>query len=170
MIASSSKGAASLPSLVLGHFVESVDRYEAFKSAFCKDLLSHTRRKYADSHVTIVAVFTQKSVSYFPASNLHVSTLVLQSGRSSEVTLATAMVGGGIGVGYLACRMISYARKGREGQKDPEDFPMFDMADIARRAVPRKKSFLYTRSGDKGTSQVCQNRQSQASVLHERGM
>lgn len=31
---------------------------------------------------------------------------------------------------------------------------MIDMAKVARRAVPRKKSFLYTRSGDKGTSQV----------------
>ncbi|CAM9177506.1 unnamed protein product, partial [Ascophyllum nodosum] len=28
------------------------------------------------------------------------------------------------------------------------------MAEVARRAVPRKKSFLYTRSGDKGTSQT----------------
>lgn len=31
---------------------------------------------------------------------------------------------------------------------------MIDMAEVARRAVPKKKSFLYTRNGDKGTSQV----------------
>lgn len=41
-----------------------------------------------------------------------------------------------------------------EGEDKNEKHPMLDMADIARRAVPRKKSFLYTRAGDKGTSQV----------------
>lgn len=38
-----------------------------------------------------------------------------------------------------------------------KEFPMLDMTEIARRAVPREKSFLYTRRGDKGTSQVWTN-------------
>ena len=50
----------------------------------------------------------------------------------------------------MACRLLSQARSG--GEK--KEHPMLDMADIARGAVPRKKSFLYTRRGDKGTSQV----------------
>ncbi|CAB1121544.1 unnamed protein product [Ectocarpus sp. CCAP 1310/34] len=40
------------------------------------------------------------------------------------------------------------------GGEGGDERPMLDMAEIARRAVPRKKSFLYTRSGDKGTSQL----------------
>lgn len=70
--------------------------------------------------------------------------------RPSEMTLATALVGGGIGIGFVACRLFSQARSGG----DKKEHPMLDMADIARRAVPRKKSFLYTRTGDKGTSQL----------------
>ena len=77
----------------------------------------------------------------------------------------TAIVGGGIGVWYVTVLLFrqSWALlttgkaeagggEGRSGKK--KEFPMLDMAEVARRAVPRKKSFLYTRSGDKGTSQV----------------
>lgn len=76
--------------------------------------------------------------------------------RSNDMTLATAMVGGGVGIGYIAFRLFSQGRGGGRtpGEGQREDYPMLDMADIARRAVPRKKSFLYTRRGDKGTSQV----------------
>lgn len=70
------------------------------------------------------------------------------------------MVGGGVGIGYIAFRLFSQRSGGGRtpGGGQREDFPMLDMADIARRAVQRKKSFLYTRRGDKGTSQVKQKR------------
>lgn len=81
--------------------------------------------------------------------------------RSSEMTLLSAAMGGGIGLGYLAYHLLSTARAGRRssssssnGSAAKEGYPMLDMAEIARRAVARKKSFLYTRSGDSGTSQV----------------
>lgn len=60
-----------------------------------------------------------------------------------------------MGIGYLALLAILQARSAREDEEDGgEDFPMLLIADIARRTVRRKKSYLYTRSGDKGTSQV----------------
>ena len=78
----------------------------------------------------------------------------------------TAIVGGCIGAWYVTVLLFRQSRallttgkkaeagkgEGRSGKK--KEFPMLDMAEVARRAVPRKKSFLYTRSGDKGTSQV----------------
>ena len=77
----------------------------------------------------------------------------------------TAIVGGGIGAGYVAVRLFRQSRAllttgkaeaggGEGGNGKKKEFPMLDMAEVARRVVPRKKSFLYTRSGDKGTSQV----------------
>ena len=81
----------------------------------------------------------------------------------------TAIVGGGIGAGYVAVRLFRQSRAllttgkaeaggGEGGNGKKKEFPMLDMAEVARRAVPRKKSFLYTRSGDKGTSQVKNSR------------
>lgn len=60
--------------------------------------------------------------------------------------------------------MGSSSKGGQEKSKEEQrmngkktEFPMLDLAEIARRAVPREKSFLYTRRGDKGTSQVWTN-------------
>lgn len=81
-----------------------------------------------------------------------------------NVSLATALVGGSVGLGYMAFRLASQAQRrsltgangrgGGGGREGGDERPMLDMAEIALRAVPRKKSFLYTRTGDKGTSQV----------------
>lgn len=70
-----------------------------------------------------------------------------------------------MGLGYVACRLFWQSQTqrwgtsgsgagGKPGTGGGKEYPMIDMADVARRAVPRKKSFLYTRNGDKGTSQV----------------
>lgn len=79
-----------------------------------------------------------------------------------EISLATAAVGATVGVGYVAVRLLSSmgggkskSIKGGGGEgADAVHLPMFNMEEIAKRAVERKKSFLYTRSGDSGTSQV----------------
>ncbi|CAN0127342.1 unnamed protein product [Ectocarpus sp. 6 AP-2014] len=82
-----------------------------------------------------------------------------------NVSLATALVAGSVGLGYMTFRLASQAQRrsltrangrggGGGGGEGDDERPMLDMAEIARRAVPRKKSFLYTRSGDKGTSQL----------------
>lgn len=65
-------------------------------------------------------------------------------------------MGAALGVGYVTIRLLS--TKGRKKRDDdfvpPTEFPMLNMEEIAKRTVARKKSFLYTRSGDSGTSQV----------------
>eukprot|EP00903_Cladosiphon_okamuranus_P006560 g6408.t1 len=56
----------------------------------------------------------------------------------------------------MACRLFwqSQAQRRAASGSGGKEYPMFDMAEVARRAVPKKKSFLYTRNGDKGTSQL----------------
>ncbi|CAM9825750.1 unnamed protein product [Ectocarpus sp. 12 AP-2014] len=98
------------------------------------------------------------------SSNGQASTTNMVAGYSGgNVSLATALVGGSVGLGYMAFRLASQAQRrsltgfgrgGGGGGEGGDEHPMLDMAEIARRAVPRKKSFLYTRSGDKGTSQL----------------
>ncbi|CAM9455154.1 unnamed protein product, partial [Ectocarpus fasciculatus] len=101
------------------------------------------------------------------SSSIRQSTTCNMAGYSGgNASLATALVGGGVGLGYMAFRLTNQAQRrslaGANGRGDGgggggaggDERPMLDMAEIARRAVPRKKSFLYTRSGDKGTSQL----------------
>ena len=107
-----------------------------------------------------------RSASFLPLHSRQITLphVTRQQSQPSDVTLMTAIVGGGIGAGYVAVRLFRQSRallttgkaeaEGRKGRNEKEKFPMLDMAEVARRAVPRKKSFLYTRSGDKGTSQV----------------
>ncbi|CAM9762157.1 unnamed protein product [Pylaiella littoralis] len=111
------------------------------------------------------------SVSAAPKNRTSTKSMPPPSGKS--VTLATALVGSGVGLGYVTFRLLQRTRRcisssssrnqgkpyngagdGAGAGDGKQQYPMIDMADLARRTVQRKKSFLYTRSGDKGTSQL----------------